>query len=78
MIKPSSGVAPRPRRRAASPAALGAGQPMGPLGLLDFVGLDVSQAIGETIGATVPAKLRELVAEGSLGRKSGQGFYSYE
>jgi 3-hydroxybutyryl-CoA dehydrogenase len=57
---------------------LGAGQPMGPLALLDFVGLDVSQAIGETIGAAVPARLRELVKEGSLGRKSGQGFYSYE
>lgn len=57
---------------------LGAGQPMGPMALLDFVGLDVSQAIGETIGATVPAKLRALVEEGSLGRKSGQGFYSYE
>jgi 3-hydroxybutyryl-CoA dehydrogenase len=57
---------------------LGAGQPMGPLALLDFVGLDVSQAIGEAIGAAVPAGLRELVAQGSLGRKSGQGFYSYE
>jgi 3-hydroxybutyryl-CoA dehydrogenase len=57
---------------------LGAGQPMGPLALLDFVGLDVSQAIGETIGATVPAKVRALVEEGSLGRKAGQGFYSYE
>ena len=57
---------------------LGAGQPMGPMALLDFVGLDVAQAIGEAIGATVPAALRALVAEGSLGRKSGQGFYSYE
>jgi 3-hydroxybutyryl-CoA dehydrogenase len=57
---------------------LGAGQPMGPMALLDFVGLDVAQAIGEAIGATVPANLRALVAEGSLGRKSGQGFYSYE
>jgi 3-hydroxybutyryl-CoA dehydrogenase len=57
---------------------LGAGQPMGPLALLDFVGLDVSQAIGEAIGAQVPATLRELVQAGSLGRKSGQGFYSYE
>lgn len=57
---------------------LGAGQPMGPLALLDFVGLDVSEAIGEAIGASVPAGLRALVAEGSLGRKSGQGFYSYE
>jgi len=57
---------------------LGAGQPMGPLALLDFVGLDVAQAIGEAIDAAVPATLRSLVAEGSLGRKSGQGFYSYE
>ena len=57
---------------------LGAGQPMGPMALLDFVGLDVSQAIGEAIGAAVPGKLRALVEEGSLGRKSGQGFYSYE
>ncbi|HWF75199.1 MAG TPA: 3-hydroxyacyl-CoA dehydrogenase family protein [Solirubrobacteraceae bacterium] len=57
---------------------LGAGQPMGPIALLDFVGLDVSEAIGEAIGARVPATLRALVQEGSLGRKSGQGFYSYE
>ena len=57
---------------------LGAGQPIGPIGLLDFVGLDVAQAIGEAIGAPVPERLQALVAEGSLGRKSGQGFYSYE
>jgi 3-hydroxybutyryl-CoA dehydrogenase len=56
---------------------LGTGQPMGPLALLDFVGLDVSQAIGEAIGADVPARLRELVAEDALGRKTGRGFYSY-
>ena len=34
---------------------LGAGHPMGPLALLDLVGLDVSLAIGETIGEPVPA-----------------------
>ena len=56
---------------------LGAGMPMGPLALLDFVGLDVSLAIGETIGATIPERLRTLVAEGALGRKSGRGFYTY-
>ena len=56
---------------------LGAGHPMGPLALLDLVGLDVSQAIGETIGADVPARLQELVAEGALGRKSGRGFHTY-
>jgi 3-hydroxyacyl-CoA dehydrogenase len=56
---------------------LGAGHPMGPLALLDFVGFDVSIAIGESIGADVPDRLRELAAEGKLGRKSGQGFYDY-
>ncbi|HTU30151.1 MAG TPA: 3-hydroxyacyl-CoA dehydrogenase family protein [Solirubrobacteraceae bacterium] len=56
---------------------LGAGMPMGPLALLDFVGLDVSAAIGETIDVTVPQTLRELVREGALGRKSGRGFHDY-
>jgi 3-hydroxybutyryl-CoA dehydrogenase len=56
---------------------LGAGHPMGPLALLDFVGLDVAAAIGESIGADVPARVRELVAEGKLGRKAGEGFYRY-
>jgi 3-hydroxybutyryl-CoA dehydrogenase len=56
---------------------LGAGHPMGPLALLDLVGLDVSAAIGETIGAPVPAKVRALIAEGALGRKAGRGFYEY-
>jgi 3-hydroxybutyryl-CoA dehydrogenase len=57
--------------------ALGAGHPMGPLALLDLVGLDVAVAIGETIGADVPRRLRALVAEGALGRKAGRGLYAY-
>jgi 3-hydroxybutyryl-CoA dehydrogenase len=56
---------------------MGAGLPMGPIALLDFVGLDVAQAIGESIGADVPATLVTLVAEGALGRKAGRGFYDY-
>jgi 3-hydroxybutyryl-CoA dehydrogenase len=56
---------------------LGAGHPMGPLALLDFVGLDVSVAIGESIGTEIPDRVRELIAEGKLGRKSGEGFYTY-
>jgi 3-hydroxybutyryl-CoA dehydrogenase len=56
---------------------LGAGHPMGPLALLDLVGLDVSQSIGEVIGADVPERVSVLVAEGALGKKSGRGFYSY-
>jgi 3-hydroxyacyl-CoA dehydrogenase len=56
---------------------LGAGHPMGPLKLLDMVGLDVSAAIGESIGEEVPPRLLELIAEGALGRKVGRGFYAY-
>lgn len=56
---------------------LGAGHPIGPLALLDFVGLDVAKAIGETIGETIPARLEELFAEGALGRKSGRGLHDY-
>jgi 3-hydroxybutyryl-CoA dehydrogenase len=57
---------------------LGAGLPMGPLALLDLVGLDVAQSIGEAIGASVPDALAALVEQGTLGRKSGRGFYEYD
>ncbi|MBA2439823.1 MAG: 3-hydroxyacyl-CoA dehydrogenase family protein [Thermoleophilaceae bacterium] len=57
---------------------LGAGHPMGPLRLLDFVGLDVAVAIAESIDVEVPARVREMIAAGRLGRKSGAGFYVYE
>jgi 3-hydroxybutyryl-CoA dehydrogenase len=63
---------------------LGAGHPIGPLALLDFVGLDVAQAIGEALyrdsgeGAhRPPGLLIELVGAGKLGRKSGAGFHDY-
>jgi 3-hydroxybutyryl-CoA dehydrogenase len=56
---------------------LGAGLPMGPLALLDFVGLDVSKAIGDSIGLKAPQALEDLVAEGALGRKAARGFYNY-
>lgn len=56
---------------------LGAGHPMGPLALLDLVGLDVSAAIGRTIGVEVPATIEALIAEGALGRKTGRGFHRY-
>jgi 3-hydroxybutyryl-CoA dehydrogenase len=57
---------------------LGAGHPMGPLALLDFVGLDVAAAIGESIGADVPDRVHQLIADGKLGKKAGAGFYEYE
>jgi 3-hydroxybutyryl-CoA dehydrogenase len=56
---------------------LGAGHPMGPLALLDLVGLDVSAAIGRTIGVEVPERIEALIAEGALGRKTGRGFHRY-
>jgi 3-hydroxybutyryl-CoA dehydrogenase len=64
---------------------LGAGHPMGPLALLDFVGLDVAEAIGDALYAdsTEPAHkppglMVEMVGEEKLGRKSGGGFYTYD
>jgi 3-hydroxyacyl-CoA dehydrogenase len=57
---------------------LGAGHPLGPLALLDLVGLDVSAAIGRTIGADVPERIERMIAEGALGRKAGRGFYTYD
>src|SRR5262245_43912548 len=64
---------------------LGAGHPMGPLALLDFVGLDVAEAIGDALyadsnepGHKPPGLIVEMVGEEKLGRKSGAGFYSYD
>jgi 3-hydroxyacyl-CoA dehydrogenase len=56
---------------------LGVGHPMGPLRLLDLVGLDVSASIGDQIGVPVPARVRELIDQGRLGKKAGAGFYDY-
>jgi 3-hydroxybutyryl-CoA dehydrogenase len=56
---------------------LGARHPMGPLKLLDFVGLDVATSIGEQIGVEIPQRVRDLMAEGKLGQKTGAGFYDY-
>ena len=56
---------------------LGAGHPMGPLAVLDFVGLDVAAAIGGSIGEEVPPRVHELIEQGRLGKKSGAGFYNY-
>jgi len=63
---------------------LGCGHPMGPLTLLDFVGLDTVVRIGEIMRSgygeeryAAPSLLKRMVAAGSLGRKSGRGFYDY-
>jgi 3-hydroxybutyryl-CoA dehydrogenase len=55
----------------------GAGHPLGPLALLDLVGIDVSIAIGESIGADVPQRLYAMAEEGKLGRKTKVGFLDY-
>ncbi|MFA9439671.1 3-hydroxyacyl-CoA dehydrogenase NAD-binding domain-containing protein [Uliginosibacterium sp. sgz301328] len=55
------------------------GMPMGPIELADTVGLDIAMATGRALtGATdVPRTLESLVAAGKLGRKSGEGFYTW-
>ena len=64
---------------------LGCGYPMGPLTLLDYVGLDTTLWAAEAIYEEYkdplyapPALLRRMVLSGMLGRKSGKGFYNYQ
>ena len=63
---------------------LGYGHPMGPLKLTDLVGLDVRLAIAEYLEREIgpafapPRVMRDLVAQGKLGKKSGEGFYVWE
>lgn len=62
---------------------LGYKHPTGPLKTTDIVGLDVRLGIAEQLERDLgprfapPQLLRDMVAEGKLGRKSGQGFYTY-
>ncbi|MEU9170306.1 3-hydroxybutyryl-CoA dehydrogenase [Streptomyces sp. NPDC048420] len=64
---------------------LGCAHPMGPLRLLDLIGLDTAQAVAESMYEEYkeplyapPALLRRMVAAGHLGRKSGRGFHTYD
>jgi len=63
---------------------LGLNHPMGPFKLADFIGLDTSCYIAESMKEQLdaphfspPAILKQMVAEGKLGRKTGEGFYRY-
>ena len=62
-------------------AATAFGMPMGPIRLADTVGLDICLSVATILSrhypVEVPEKLRELVAAGHLGKKSGRGFYDY-
>ncbi len=56
------------------------GMPMGPVELVDTVGLDIAVAAGKALageGAEPPARLLKLVGEGKLGRKTGEGYFRW-
>jgi 3-hydroxyacyl-CoA dehydrogenase / enoyl-CoA hydratase / 3-hydroxybutyryl-CoA epimerase len=63
-------------------AARDFGMPMGPIELADTVGLDICLSVAEELSGPldtpVPERLRGLVADGRLGRKSGRGFYEWD
>ena len=60
-------------------AAVAFGMPMGPIELMDTVGLDVGKSVATELGHAVPleSKFATLVNEGKLGRKAGEGFYKW-
>jgi 3-hydroxyacyl-CoA dehydrogenase/enoyl-CoA hydratase/3-hydroxybutyryl-CoA epimerase len=63
-------------------AAVEFGMPMGPIELADTVGLDICLSVAQELAGAlhleVPQKLRELVGQKHLGRKTGRGFYRYD
>ena len=61
-------------------AALKFGMPMGPLELMDLVGLDIANKVGAELGSDAPQDnpLSRLVSAGKLGKKTGEGFYVWE
>lgn len=60
-------------------AAVAFGMPMGPIELMDTVGLDVGKSVATELGHAVPegSRFDQLVKDGKLGRKTGQGFYTW-
>ena len=60
-------------------AAVAFGMPMGPIELMDTVGLDVGRSVATELGHAVPegSQFDRLVSEGKLGRKTGEGFYKW-
>ncbi len=59
-------------------AATDFGMLMGPIELMDVVGIDICMHAAEGVGATVPEFFKSWVEEGKLGKKSGKGFYNYD
>jgi len=60
-------------------AAVAFGMPMGPIELMDTVGLDVGKSVAAELGSPVEegTKFARLIAQGNLGRKTGRGFYRW-
>lgn len=63
-------------------AAVNFGMVMGPVELADTVGIDICLAVADNLASQinyeVPEKLRQMVKDGNLGKKTGKGFYQYK
>ena len=87
MATAQAGEAPRRQVTGGGVAEIGvvgAGHPMGPLQLCDFIGLDVLYAVCDSLYEEFkraeyapPPLMKRMVALGHLGRKAGRGFYEY-
>ncbi|GEP45717.1 3-hydroxyacyl-CoA dehydrogenase NAD-binding domain-containing protein [Brevifollis gellanilyticus] len=64
-------------------AMLDYGMPMGPMRLLDEIGLDVAAHVGRTLDEAFPGRfaktsmIHDMISQGKLGKKTGEGFYTY-
>ena len=84
-VRECSRRALQPGMKSTFPMKLAVNHPMGPLEVVDFIGLDTELSIAESLYTETkeakyapPLLLKKMVTAGWLGRKAGRGFYEYK